>query len=201
MVIFIIICEDCSIVMKGSVVMKTVYKISTAVIVLLSIALLALPAAAQFGYGLGCGYGGCGYGGCGPVSYGAPQNCVATISCNIPVTTQVPVITTTCVPQQVPITVPVQDVTTCVVPRVVVVPQTVPVPIVRPACSAITVPVTVPVQSSVPVTSCIPQVYTVPLGCGGAGPIGAPGAGLGGLAKGIGTNVGLEKGMGMGQGV
>jgi len=182
--------------MKGSVVMKIAYKISAAVIVLLSLALLALPAAAQFGPGCGAPCG-------GPVAYGQPQDCVATISCNIPVTTQVPVMTTTVVPQTVPVTVPVQDVCPVTVPRVIVVPQTIPVPIVRPACSAITVPVTVPVCSSVPVTSCIPQVYTVPLGCGGA-PM-APNAPYGGIPKGanmgMGSNLGLGKGMGTNMGM
>jgi hypothetical protein len=198
MVIFIIIWEDCSIVIKGSVVMKMAYKISAAVIVLLSMALLALPAAAQFG----CGLGGCGApcGGCGPVAYGPPQDCVATISCNIPVTTQVPVMTATVVPQQVPVTVPVCDVCPVTVPRVVVVPQTIPVPVVKPACSAITVPVSVPVCSSVPVTSCIPQCYTVPLGCGGAPMANAPYGGVSkdmGLGKGMGTNMGMGANMGI----
>lgn len=171
--------------------MKTAYKILTAVIVLLSMALLALPAAAQFGPGCGVPCG-------GPVAYGPPQDCVATISCNIPVTTQVPVMTTTVVPQTVPVTVPVQDVCPVTVPRVVVVPQTVPVPIVRPALSSVTVPVTVPVQSSVPVTSIIPQVYTVPLGCAGGAPM-APNAAYGGIPK-TGANVGLGSNIGMGKG-
>lgn len=185
MVIIIIIWEDYSIEMKGSVVMKMAYRISTAVIVLLTLALIAPAAAAQFGYGpAACG---------GPVTYGAPQNCVATVSCNIPVTTQVPVMTTTTVPQTVPICVPVQDVTTVTVPKVVVVPETVPVPYVRPTMSTTTVPVCVPVQSSVPVTTMVPQCYTVPLGGAGlAGLTGAPG----GLAKGMAPNMGLGKGMG-----
>ncbi len=93
--------------------MKMVYKISIAAIVLLSLALIAAPALAQYGYGLGAGpgYGGldgaCG----GAVTYGAPQDCIAQVSCNVPVTTEVPVMTCTQVPQEVPIVVPVQSCT------------------------------------------------------------------------------------------
>jgi len=210
MVIFIIIWEDYTIVIKGSVVMKMAYKISVAVIVLLSMALLALPAAAQFGPGFGACGAPCG----GPVAYGPPQDCIATIACNIPVTTQVPIMTTTVVPQTVPVTVPVQSVCPVTVPRVVVVPETVPVPVVTPALSSITVPVTVPVPSSVPVTSLVPQCYTVPLGCAGGAPMapnmpygGIPkGANLGlgsnlGLGKGLGSNLGMGKGLGAGMGI
>lgn len=166
---------------KGSVVMRMVYKIFAVAIVLLSAALLATPAYALLGAGLG-GYGigaGLGAGACGNVAYGAPQDCIAQISCNIPVTTQVPTITTTCVPREVPITVPVQTSVPVQVPRVVVVPETVQVPTVTCAQSTTTVPVTVPVQTSVPVTSMVPQCYTVPLGCAGgaaAGPVPAPAA-------------------------
>ena len=147
--------------------MKMVYKISAAAIVLLMVALLSAPAFAQIGAGLGA-YGA---GACSPcgdaVSYGAPQDCVAQISCNIPVTTQVPTMTTTCVPQEVPIVVPVTQSCPVQVPRVVVVPETVQVPYVTCAQSSTTVPVTVPVQTSVPVTNLVPQCYTVPLGCAG----------------------------------
>ena len=163
--------------------MKMVYKISVAAIVLLG--LIAAPAFAQFGCGLGgCGIGaGLGFGGlggaCGPcggaVSYGAPQNCIAQISCQVPVTTQVPVMSCTQVPQEVPIVVPVQSCTQVTVPRVVTVPETVNVPYMTCAQSTTTVPVTVPVQSSVPVTTMVPQCYTVPMGCGAAAPsCGAP---------------------------
>ncbi|HEY3422697.1 MAG TPA: hypothetical protein VGK13_06015, partial [Methanocellaceae archaeon] len=74
-----------------------------------------------------------------------------------------------------------------------VVPETVPVPYVRPAMTTTTVPVTVPVQSSVPVTSYIPQVYTVPLGCGAA-PAGGPNMGMskGMPAANIGANTGAD---------
>lgn len=173
--------------------MKTVYKISIAAIALLSLALIAAPAFAQLGCGAGgCGLGaglgygglgdGLGYGGlgaglggaCGPcggaVSYGAPQDCIAQVSCNVPVTTQVPTMTTTCVPQEVPVLVPVQSSMPVTVPRVVVVPETCEVPYMTATISSTTVPVTVPVQTSVPVTSMVPQCYTVPLGCGSAAP-------------------------------
>lgn len=160
--------------------MRMTYKIAIVAIVLLSAALMATPAFAQFGCGMGaCGIGagygagigaGLGAGACGAVTYGAPQDCVAQVSCNIPVTTQVPTITTTCVQQEVPITVPVQTSVPVQVPRVVVVPETVNVPTMTCAQSTTTVPVTVPVQTSVPVTSMVPQCYTVPLGssCGAA---------------------------------
>ena len=156
--------------------MKTVYKISIAAIVLLNLAIV--PAAAQFGCGLGgcglgAGFGGYGLGGacspCGGVSVGEPQNCIAQISCNVPVTTNVPVMSCTTVPQQVPITVPVTDICPVTVPKVCVVPQTIGVPVVKPALSSTTVPVTVPVQTCVPVTNMVPQCYTVPMsGMGGA---------------------------------
>jgi hypothetical protein len=192
----------------GSVVMKMVNKISIAAIALLSLALIAAPAFAQIGCGLGgCGiggYGGLGYGGFGGLGYGgygglgygaglggacspcggavavgAPQDCIAQISCNVPVTTQVPVMTCTQVPQEVPIVVPVQSCTQVTVPRVVCVPETVNVPYMTCAPSTTTVPVTVPVQSSVPVTSLVPQCYTTPVASGGCGglDLGLPGPG------------------------
>jgi hypothetical protein len=159
-----------------------VNKISIAAIALLSLALIAAPAFAFIGggfggLGAGAGFGGLGFGAglggaCSPcggaVTYGAPQDCVAQISCNVPVTRQVPVMTCTQVAQEVPITVPVQSCTQVQVPRVVVVPETVNVPYMTCAQSSTTVPVTVPVQSSVPVTTMVPQCYTVPMGCGAA---------------------------------
>jgi hypothetical protein len=153
--------------------MKMVNKISIAAIALLSLALIVAPAFAQ----IGAGFGGLGYGAglggaCSPcggaVAVGAPQDCIAQISCNVPVTTQVPVMSCTQVPQEVPIVVPVQSCTQVQVPRVVVVPETVNVPVMTCAQSTTTVPVTVPVQSSVPVTNMVPQCYTVPLGGAGA---------------------------------
>jgi len=176
--------------------MKMVSKISAAAIVLLMVALLSAPAFAQIGAGIGAyGAGGCGSCG-GAVAYGAPQDCIAQISCNIPVTTQVPTVTTTTVPQQVPIVVPVTQSCPVQVPRVVVVPETVQVPYVTCAQSSTTVPVTVPVQTSVPVTNLVPQCYTVPLGCAGGEAVAAPSSisscsPCAGMGTGIGTDIGI----------
>lgn len=159
--------------------MKMVYKISIAAIALLSLALITAPAFAQYGAGLGAGYGACG----GAVAYGAPQDCVAQVYCNIPVTTEVPYMTCTQVAQEVPITVPVQSCTSVEVPRAVIVPETVTVPYMTCAPSTTTVPVTVPVQSSYPVTSLVPQCYTMPVGCGAASACGGYDLGLPGPGR------------------
>lgn len=152
--------------------MKMVYKLSIAAIVLLTVVLFALPAAAQFG----CGPGGPGLG--MPGSFGSPyggaavagppQDCIAQVSCNVPVVTEVPTLTATVVPQQVPVVTATIQQAPVTVPRVVVVPETVPVPYLQPVVSSTTVPVTVPVPTSVPVVSNVPQVFTVPLGSMGA---------------------------------
>ncbi len=148
-------------------------KILLATLVVAGLIMFATPAMAQCG---GCG-------GCGGAVYGVPQDCVATVSCNIPVTQNVPYVTCTTVPQpvQVPVTVPVQSSVT--VPTAVIVPQQVPVTTYATSCVTQSVPVQVPVTAYQPVTSYVPQVYTIPLGCG-AGGCGAN-APAGGLSKGL----------------
>jgi hypothetical protein len=135
-------------------------------------------------------------GACGGVAYGAPQDCVATISCNVPVTQQVPYITTTCVPQeiQVPVCTPVQSSIT--VPRQIMVPQQITVMV--PQCVPEEVPITtytttcvpqeiqvpVPVTAYQPVTTMVPQCYTVPMGAN------AP---MGGISKEANAPMGVSK--------
>jgi hypothetical protein len=143
-------------------------------------------------------------GACGGVAYGAPQDCVATISCNIPVTQQVPYVTTTCVPQQiqVPVQVPVQSSITVptqvMVPQQITVmvpqcvPQEVPITTYQTTCVPQEIQVPVPVTAYQPVTTYVPQCYTVPMG--GAN---AP---MGGISKAANQpmDVGVPKGLGKG---
>ena len=156
-------------------------KILLAALVVVSLLAYATPALAQ------CGA-------CGAVSYGAPQNCVATVSCNVPVTQMVPYMTSNTVmqPVSVPQVVPVQSSVT--VPTAVIVPQQVPVTTYATTCVQSAVPVQVPSTAYAPVTSYVPQVYTMPLSCGAAN---VPAGGIskagnaGGLAKGANTGANI----------
>jgi len=192
--------------------MNMASKVTVAALVIAAMLLVTAPAFAQIGlgaYGLGAGLGCGSCSPCGGVAVGAPQDCIAQVYCNVPVTTNIPVTVPATVPQTVPITVPCADVCPVTIPRAVVVPQTVPVPVIKPAVTATTIPVTVPVQSCVPVTNMVPQSYTVPLGgsCAPAastcGPCGAGvGLGYGGLGAGYGLGYGLGGyGFGTGYGI
>ncbi len=52
-----------------------------------------------------------------PVAYGPPQDCIAQIYCNIPVTTEVPVTVPATSAVTIPVTVPVADVCPVTIPR------------------------------------------------------------------------------------
>lgn len=123
-----------------------------------------------------CGIGGCGMGaGCG-VAYGAPQDCVAQVSCNIPATQMVPYMTSTTAMQPVSYPVAVPQTSFVTVPKAVVVPEQVPVETCSIGCAQTAVPVQVPQVAYQPVTSYIPQCYTMPVG-GAACPPAGPGMG------------------------
>ena len=139
-------------------------KIFVAALLTLAALAFSAPAFAQdYGMGniMGTGTGGCG---CG-VTYGAPQDCVATVSCNIPATQMVPVPTTTTQMQTVsyPVSVPQQSSIT--VPKMVCVPQQVPITTYTTACAQTQVPVQVPATAYQPCTTMIPQTRTFALGC------------------------------------
>ncbi|CAJ37756.1 hypothetical protein [Methanocella arvoryzae] len=181
-------------------------KLFVLALVTLAALVFAGPAMAQYGMGAGLAAAG-GAGPAGGVSYGAPQDCVATVSCNIPATQMVPYMTTTCDMQTVnyPVTVPKQ--TTVTVPRTVVVPEQVPVTTYETACAQAQVPVQVPAVAYQPVTTMIPQTKTfclgnAPAGAGiGAacpsGPAAAGGSGVGLGAAAAGQSPGM---MGAGAG-
>jgi hypothetical protein len=186
-------------------------KILLAAMAAIVLLMAATPAMAQLGA-------------CGGVAYGPPQDCMATVSCNVPVTQMVPVPTCNtvmqpvqvpvqvpvqssitvprqvCVPEQVPIMVPqvVMVPSSVTVPRAVTVPEQVPITTFETTCVTQQVPVQVPGTAYQPVTSMVPQVYSMPLS---SLPMGANAPG--GLSKGapnMPMNTGLGKGMGMGMG-
>lgn len=152
--------------------MRTTRKWLIATLFAMAALVFVLPAYAFAGAGAGMG----------AAQSGPPQDCVATVSCNIPVTQMVPYQAAATAMQtvQYPVNVPVQ--TTVTVPKTVVVPQQVPVTVSKTVCAQKQVPVQVPVTAYQPVTTKVPQVFTIPLGgqaCGsggmGAGAYGAQG--------------------------
>lgn len=178
-------------------------KILIAAIVAVTAAMIAAPALAQ-GYGMGAGMGsyGAGAGACGcGVSYGAPQDCVATVSCNIPVTQMVPYQTTTTEMQTVnyPVCVPQQSSVT--VPKMVCVPEEVPVTTYTTACAQTQVPVEVPTTAYQPCTTMMPQTKTMCLSgadmtsmmgsSGSCSPCAGMGAGTSGYSAGAPASSGM----------
>ena len=187
-----------------------IQKIVLAAIVAMAAILCAAPALAELGYGLGdmgcstCGAGGYGMANTcgGDVAYGAPQDCMATVSCNIPVTQQVPYMTSTCemqtvstpilVPQQSTVTVPktvtVPEQVTITVPKEVCVEEQVPVTTYCMSSQETQVPVQVPTVAYQPVTTMMPQTKTFCLGdnmpAGGTCGTGATGAATAGAGYG-----------------
>ena len=173
-------------------------KMFIAALIILTALVFAAPALAQTSYGADTGAGACSACGasdmsscgCG-VSYGAPQDCVATVSCNIPATQMIPYQTSTTEMQTVnyPVTVPQQSSVT--VPKMVCVPEEVPVTTYTTACAQTQVPVQVPATAYQPCTTLIPQCKTFNLGsapagmgCGtgsatGSGAASSPSVGLG----------------------
>lgn len=155
-------------------------------LVTLTAIMFAAPAFANIGYGYGGlgGYGvgpgaygaGIGMGGYGSdigmsagaagagTSVGAPQDCMATMSCNVPVTQMVPYMTTRTDMQTVnyPVTVPQQSSVT--VPKAVIVPEEVPVTTYQTACAQTQVPVQVPDVAYQPCTTMVPQTKTFSVG-------------------------------------
>lgn len=170
-------------------------KILAAALTAMMLLVFAVPAFAQCGACGGFGYG-AGIGACGAAAYGPPQDCVATVSCNVPVTQNVPYITSTTVsqPVQVPVTVPVQSSVT--IPTAVIVPQEVPITTYATSCVTQDVPVQVPVTAYQPMTSYVPQTYTVPLGsCPASGTMMGANAPAGSLSKmSANTYTGMAKG-------
>lgn len=183
-------------------------KLFIVALVTLAALVVAGPAMAQ-GYGMG-NIGGA-YGGSG-ASVGAPQDCMATVSCNIPVTQMVPYQTSTtamqtvnypvtvpqqsavtvprevCVPEQVSVTVPrtvvVPEQVSVTVPKTSVVAEQVPVTTYSTACAQAQVPVQVPAVAYQPVTSMVPKTQTFCLGDMAAGAGMGATAAQGGVAPG-----------------